>query len=329
MLTSKHRSVWLGATLALLSAGLLRGSWAANAPLTAGKPIVVPGGAGGFDWMRVDASSRRLFATHKGTKSLAVLDLKTEKPLPSPSVGTAQGVAIDQADNKIFLGDEEEHKVVVLDYRTLKVKSEIPVSGPVDDLMFCPINGMVYADKDDGTDVWVINAKTEKLVTSIHIPEAPEKIEYDRTSNRIYQNIKSNNTVQVIDPHTNKVVKTLDTAPATGPHGLVIDERAQRLFTAGSNGKLVVFDLKSGRSLGSVDIAPGVDQIAFDPGNKRIYCACRDAISVAEETDAGLRFIGNVPTPPRAHTLTVDPQTHAVWTCYADKQNSYLLKLTP
>lgn len=329
MTASTHRTVWLCGALALLSVGLLSASLAASTPLTAGQPIIVPGGAGGFDWMRVDTRSRRLFATHKGTKSLAILDLKTEKPLPSPGVGTAQGVGIDEADRKIFLGDEEEHKVVVLDYATLKLKSEIPVSGPVDDLLYCPANGMVYADKDDGTEVWVINAKTEKLVTSIHIPEAPEKIEYDRTSNRIYQNIKSNNTVQVINPSTNKVEKSWDTAPATGPHGLAIDERGQRLFTAGSNGKLVALDLKSGRSLGSVDIVPGVDQIAFDPGNKRIYCACREAVSVAEETAAGLRFIANVPTPPRAHTLTVDPQTHAVWTCYADKQNSYLLKLTP
>ena len=55
------------------------------------------------------------------------------------------------------------------------------------------------------------------------IPTAPEKMEYDRTSDRIYQNIKSNNTVQVIDPATNKVEKTFDTAPAVGPHGLAID----------------------------------------------------------------------------------------------------------
>src|SRR3569833_237052 len=243
---------WLYSSLVLLSAGLLHGAAVAEGPLTAGKPIVLPGGAGGFDWMRVDDASRRLFATHKGTKTLAVLDLKTERPLPAPTVGTAQGVDADRKDNMIFLGDEEEQKVVVLDYTTLKVKSEIPVKGPVDDLMYCPANGMVYADKDDGTEIWVIDAKSEKLVTTITIPEAPEKIEYDRTSNRIYQNIKSNNTVQVIDPATNKIEKKLDTTPATGPHGLVIDGRAQRLFTAASNGKLVAFDLKSGKSLGSV-----------------------------------------------------------------------------
>src|SRR3569833_2630325 len=97
-------SPWLYSSLVLLSAGLLHGAAVAEGPLTAGKPIVLPGGAGGFDWMRVDDGSRRLFATHKGTKSLAVLDLKSERPLPAPTGGTAQGVDVDRKDNKIFLG---------------------------------------------------------------------------------------------------------------------------------------------------------------------------------------------------------------------------------
>ncbi len=301
----------------------------ADAPLTAQKPIVIPGGAGGFDWMLVDSHSNRVFATHKGTKTVAVVDLKTDTPLPSIPVGTAQGVAFDLSDNKIFFGDDEEHKVVIVDYTTLKKTNEIAVTGPVDDVLYCPKNGMVYADHDDGEDIWVIDAKTEKIVSTITIPTAPEKIEYDKASDRIYQNIKSNNTVVVIDPATNKVEKTFDTAPATGPHGMVVDGKTQRLFSAGSNGKLVVIDLKTGKVISTVDIEKGVDQIAFDQGNQRIYCACRGAISVVQETGDGAKLLGNVTTPRGSHTIAVDTKTHAVWTCYSDSQDSYLMKLVP
>lgn len=298
-------------------------------PLTAGKPITISGGPGGFDWMLVDARSQRVFATHKGTKTVALVDLKTETALPSLPVGTAQGVAVDRKDNKIFLGDDEEHKVVVLDYTTLKQTGEIVVSGPVDDVLYCPKNGLVYADHDDGEDVWVIDPKTEKIVATVTVPSAPEKVEYDPASDRIYQNIKSNNTVQVIDPATNKVERTFDTAPATGPHGLAVDSKMQRLYSAGSNGKLVALDLKTGKVISTIDIATGVDQIAFDRGNQRIYCACRGFISVAQVTKAGLKLLGNVPSPKGSHTIAVDSKTHAVWTCYADAHDSYLLKFTP
>ena len=300
----------------------------ADAPLKASKPVLVPGGSGGFDWMLLDSHSHRVFATHKGTKSVAVIDTETEK-VTSVEVGTAQGVAIDRKDNKIFLGDDEEHKLVILDYTTLKKTGKIAVTGPVDDVLYCSKNGMVYADHDDGEDVWVIDAKTEKIVATVKIPTAPEKLEYDKTSGRIYQNIKSNSTVQVIDPATNKVEKTFDTAPATGPHGLAIDTKAQRLFSAGSNGKFVVIDLKTGKTIATADIEKGVDQIAFDKSNGRIYCACKGAISVLQTTESGVTVLGKVITPSGSHTITVDPKTHAVWTCFFDGKESYLLKLMP
>src|SRR5262249_32293345 len=99
-----------------------------------------------------------------------------------------------------------------------------------------------------------------------------------------------------------------------------------RLFSAGNNGKLVVIDLKTGKVIATVDIEKGVDQIAFDPGNQRLYCACRGAISVVQETETGAKLLSNVPSPQGAHTITVDSRTHDVWTCYADDHDSYLLK---
>ena len=72
----------------------------------------------------------------------------------------------------------------------------------------------------------------------------------------------------------------------TSPHGLAIDAKTRRVFAAGQ-GKVVMLDQKTGKVLASVDIAPGyVDQIAFDPDKKRLYCACGDAgaISVVGET---------------------------------------------
>ncbi len=324
MLSSTKCSFLSAALVALTALPTL-----AEEPLKAQKPIIIPGGPGGFDWMLLDGHSNRVFATHKGTKSVAIVDLATDSSITPVTVGTAQGIAIDRKDNKIFLGDDEEHKIVILDYKTLKQTGEIAVTGPVDDVLYCPINGMVYADHDDGTEVWVIDAKTEKIVATVTIPTAPEKIVYDRASQRIYQNIKSNNTVQVIDPVTNKVEKTFDTSPATGPHGLAIDTKTQRLFSAGNNGKLVVIDMKTGKVITTVDIEKGVDQIAFDRGNKRIYCACHGAISVVQETDEGVKFLGNVSTPKGSHTIAVDNNTHAVWTCYFDEHDSYLMKLMP
>ena len=41
----------------------------------------------------------------------------------------------------------------------------------------------------------------------------------------------------------------------------------------------------------------------------------------------GAVLLGNVAVPPRAHTIAVDPKTHAVWISYGTPQDSHLLRL--
>ena len=295
----------------------------AKAPLTPSKPILIPGGAAGFDWMTFDSKQRRMYVAHK-TAGLTVFDLDTSKVVATVPVGEAMGAAFDAVNDKIYVGTSAEQKVVVLDRKTLEKKGEIKVTGPCDDLTVCPANGMLYIDHDDGTDIWVVDTKTDKIVATITIPEAPEYLQYNKKANRIYQNIKSNNTVQVIDPATNKVEAVWKTDPATGPHGLAIDSKNQRLFTAGKNGKLVVIDMKSGKVVATVDIAAGVDQIAFDSSKGRVYCACAGKISVVQTTADSAVFLGDVPAPKGSHTLTIDTKTHSVWTSFTDGKASFL-----
>jgi DNA-binding beta-propeller fold protein YncE len=94
---------------------------------------------------------------------------------------------------------------------------------------------------------------------------------------------------------------------------------------------LVVMDADSGKVLSSVPIAKGVDQIAFDPSNQRIYCAAGGAgvVTVLHETETGVESLGDVKTATGAHTVTVDPKTHSVWVAYTERESgkSYVLRL--
>jgi DNA-binding beta-propeller fold protein YncE len=132
----------------------------------------------------------------------------------------------------------------------------------------------------------------------------------------------------LIDPTSNTIARTWSTLPAEKPHGLAIDPKTRRLFSAGGNGKLVVMDCATGVCLNSLDIAPGVDQIAFDPGNQRIYCASgQGKLSVLEETVEGAKLLGEVETAKGAHTLAVDPDTHSVWIAFPKDGVAYIAEL--
>jgi DNA-binding beta-propeller fold protein YncE len=175
----------------------------------------------------------------------------------------------------------------------------------------------------------VVDPGARRIVATIKVPKAPEFILYDPASDRIYQNIKSQPVTLAIDPATNSIIKTWSTEPAESLHGLAVNPTIHRLFSAGGNGKLSVLDSGSGNVLNSAEIASGVDQIAFDPAIKRIYCASgRSGLSVLEETADGVTLLGTIATPAGAHTVAVDPATHAVWIAYAKENESFISKLS-
>lgn len=301
---------------------------AADAPeLASQTAITVPGGPGHFDFMNFDAALHRVLACHPGGKNLVVLDVNTSQ-VTTIDTGEVNGVGIDAPDNKYFTAGGN-HDVVVIDRTSLQKVADIPTDGPCDDVVYNPKNGQVYVCNDDGTKDWVIDPKTNKITGSIAIAGAPEVMEYDAATDRIYQNIKPTDQVQVIDPATNAVVATWSTAPAHSPHGLALDTKKGRLFTAGKNGKLVEIDIASGKTLGTCDIAPGVDQIAFDPGTKLVYCGCTGFISVAKATKKGLTLVASIPNPAPSHNVAVDPETHTVWISYFDDKDSYLQAFAP
>ena len=303
----------------------------ADAPLlTPQTPIVVPGGPAKFDYMLVDPARHRLLASHPGSSDLVVLDLQTNTVQQLATGGEVNGIAVDEADNKLFTGGGGG-KVIVFDNTTLAKTGEITLSGPGDDIVLDTRADRLYVCHDNGAEDWVFNARDNTLLASIPIAGAPEFVVYDAGTDRLYQNIKPANALQVISPSTNTVVASWPTAPMISPHGLAINFKTHHVFSAGK-GKVIMLDEASGKVLSSVSIAPGsVDQITFDAGTQRLYCGCGDAgmISVVQETGSKLAFLGAVVSHPKTHTLAVDPETHAVWVSYFDAKGSYLQKFTP
>lgn len=316
----KNRLLLSGFLTLFLASHIL---WA-KVPLSPESPLSIPGKVGRFDFMEMDPAEQRVLAAHKGAGNLVILDLKQGSLLPSIPVGHVQGIAVASGLETYVVGDEDEHKVVFINSKTLKKTGELAVDGPVDAVAFDAKNGMAYADEDDGSKVWVIDVKKKRLVTTITIPGVPEVAAYDSATDRIYQNIKNKDSVVVINPTTNTIEAQWSSLPAKSPHGLVIDSQSKRAFVAGGNGNLVGIDLTSGKVVSHVEIAPGTDQIAFDSESKNIYCASKGFISVVKSTDSGLESMGNVPDHAGAHTIAVDPSRHEAWISFADNKKSFL-----
>jgi DNA-binding beta-propeller fold protein YncE len=299
------------------------------APLLAKPAITVPRAPGSFDYLNVDVDRHYLLAAHAGTKTLDVFKLDTGVLLKQILVGMSRGVVVDVKDRKFFVSTNDGILAVV-DRDNLVLNDKVTLPGPGDALAFDPKNGTVYIDEGGGTHIFTVNARTNKPGPVVTIPEDPEFINYDPATDKIYQNIVSTNSVVVVDPATNSVIATWSTLPATAPHGQAIDSQTGRVFAVGTNGILVALDIKTGALVAQAQVAPRVDQIVFDPGTLRIYCASgTGVVSVVQETTAGLTALGDVVVPEHAHTLTVDPTLHNVWIAYGGTHDDFIMQLTP
>lgn len=298
-----------------------------SAPLIAQTPIVVPGGAGHFDFMGYDEDAGLVLACHPGKSSFAVVDLATGVAKDVDAGVEVNGIAADSKNKRIYAAGPGK-TLVCFDSSNWTKVGALPLEGPGDCVQYDSKRGVVYVDNDDGTNLWVVDAKTLKLVGTVAIKEAPEYMEFDKGRDRIFQAIKSASVVQVIDPEARKVVAEYTLGELTSPHGLALDRKLGRIFVAGKNGKLVILDADSGKLLQTIDVVKGSDQIAYDRKLKRVYVPGQGQIQVIQIDADGGKLIGSVPVNPDTHRIAIDRKTSDVWVAYSDSSGSYFQKFT-
>ena len=295
--------------------------------LKAQQPVQVSQAPQRFDLLAVDSAGHRLLAAHSQAGTLTVVDLNTDKVVAEiAAADKVSGVAADTADGKYFAGGIQG--VAVVDSKSLKKTAFIATTGPTDDMAYDPASHKLYVTHDDGTELWVVDARKDAITGHIDIPGVPEIMGMDSAGHRLYLNIKDKNEVAVIDLQKDAVLATWPVPDTDSPHGLALDLKGGRLYVAGHSAKVSVLSLPDGKSLADIDIGDGrVDQIAFDAAAARLYVPSSGRLVVVD-TATG-KVLGSVDIPQGTHSVAVDPQTHLVWIAYADKDHSYLQAYAP
>src|SRR6202453_1595253 len=242
------------------------------ATLTPQAPVELTGTQGRFDFIKVDSARHRLLASHTGNGSLDIIDLATSKLIKSGPTGNAQGVAIDDAGGRYFVSLSSPPQMVTVDAKTLAITGKVPLPDAADILAYRPQADRVYVCNDTKPELWVIDPAAQKIVTTLTMPgSGMEDVASNPQDQFLYQNLKDSNLLAQIDATSLKVVSTWPTAPAEKPHGLALVPELNSVLVVGGNGKLVLMSLTDGKVTASADVAPKVDEIAYDPGYARAY----------------------------------------------------------
>src|ERR1700681_222262 len=242
--------------------------------LTPENPVEVAGTQGKFDFIKVDSANNRLLACHTGNGSFDVIDLKSSKLIKSLPTGNAQGVAIDSENNRYFVSVSKPTKMVIVDSTKLDVIGEVVLPGPADLIAYHSETNRVFVCNDNKPEMWVIDPMEKKVVSTISFPGGGmEDLGFDSRDTFLFQCLKDSNELAKLDLKTEKVVAKWSTSPVDKPHGIAMVPGTDQVLIVGGTGKLGLFDLSTGQIVGTADVSPKVDEIAYDPTLHRVYCA--------------------------------------------------------
>jgi hypothetical protein len=155
----------------------------------------------------------------------------------------------------------------------------------------------------------VVDANSGKKISDIKIEgDALEAMALDVFRPRMYLNNRAKNEVEVIDRWKGTQIASWPVTLCQNNVAMGLDEQRQRLFVGCRNGKVAVFDTNTGHELQALPIAPGADDLTYDPATKRIYAAGNGVVSVLEQIDADhYRSLGDVQAGPAAKTGLLVP----------------------
>jgi DNA-binding beta-propeller fold protein YncE len=272
------------------------------------------GGTGGFDYVTLDSSDRRLYVSH--ATQVEVLDADSGKLLgtiaDTPGV---HGAAIASAFKHGFTSNGRENKVSMFDPATLKLIKKIDVGKGPDGIYYEPKTKRVFTNNHGSHDITAIDAATGDVVGTVKAEGDGEQAIIG-ADGLIYVNSEEAGEVVVFDPKSLEVKHRFPIGVAKTPTGLAYDVKTNRLFIGCRNEpKMVVMDAATGKVINSYPIGAGVDFAGFDPDTHLIFFSCGDGtLSIYREKSADVyEDAGAVKTQPSAKTMVFDPKTKKIF----------------
>lgn len=268
------------------------------------------GGDGGWDCIRIDGQSHRLFIS-RGSHVM-VLGVNSGKLVGDiPNTNGLHDIALVAKLGKGYISDGRDNAVTVFDLKTLKQTKQIPVGLRPDVMAYDPSTNRVFAFNGGSQDATMIDAVTDTVVSTVKLDGKPEFGCPDGHGN-LFVNLEDKSSIVKIDIRGMKVSGTWPLSPGKGPTGLVIDPQWGLLFSACDKGMMVVSDLKTGKVVATPKIGNGPDGAGFDPGTGLAFSPNgRDGTVTIIGKD--FRVLQTVTTQQGARTMALDPSNHTIY----------------
>jgi DNA-binding beta-propeller fold protein YncE len=283
--------------------------------------------------------------TDRSNKSVDLIDAATGKFLGRVAGFTgfnkASGSAVSGPDGVIAVGNDQlwagdgDSTVKIIDLKSRSITDTISTGGQkrVDEMAYDPRDPLIIVvnNADKPPFVTFISSETHKVLGKIvldHASDGAEQPAWDPVTGKVYltipviDGVEANGAVAVIDPRTLKLEKMLPVTKCM-PAGLAVGPQAHLLIgcsddavDSGFPAQSLVMDARTGKIVATIDKIGGSDEVWYDDksGNYYLAAAKNPGGPVLGVIDARTdRWIANLPSGPRAHSVAADPKSGRVF----------------
>jgi DNA-binding beta-propeller fold protein YncE len=274
------------------------------------------GGDGSTDYLTAESGTGRVFISRQ--TRVMIVDGPTGKILGEiPGTPGVRGIAFAPRVGRGFTTNGGDSTVTMFDLRTLATIKKIPVKrGGLDGIMYDYIDDrIILTNHSHPGTMTVIDPGTGTVLGDVVLADnAPEGAVMD-DHGKIYVNLETRNSIQVVDVKSMKAVASWPLAPCVGPTGIAMDLRTNRIFS-GCSQKSVVVNGATGRVIATIANGDGVDAVAWDAAEHVLYIPAGKSGNVTVVRQIApdkYSVIATLNTVRGAKTISFDPSTRNVY----------------
>ena len=289
---------------------------------------IPPGPRPGFDHADIyqdSSGTSRLYVAHTGADRVDVIDCSANVYLRAlPGHPGVAGVLVESGQDLLFTSDRDAARVGVYRCSDEKLLTRLNVGAHPNGLAFDPGRRRLFCFNlgepiGENCTASVAEIGRPEVIATIRLPGRPRWAVYDPATDQVYVNIRVPAQILAIGAGSLTITRTID-VPAAGPHGLWID--GGRLFCAADGRALVVLHRDTGAVEAVLPLPGSPDVVTHDPALRHMYVAIGDPGVICVADTARMAILETVPTEPGAHTIGIDPHSHAVYAFLPDSSGA-------
>ena len=278
--------------------------------------FAIGGNDAGYDYLRVDAPTRRVFVAH--LNRVDVLNADNGARLGEiAGMHGVHGIEIIAELGKGYTSNGLDRTVTVFDRASLGIRKVIRYTGiKPDAIQYDPESRRLYVVNGGASgDVTIIDPVTDAIVDTVDLGGAKlEQIGFDGRG-RAFVNDEGKSVIHVFDTHALKRIGEWTLGGCEEPTGMAVDRAHHRVFAACGNQKLAVLDSDDGHVVATPAIGSDPDGAVFDPKTQRIFTSNKEGtLSVLREVSPDrYETLQTLATQPGARTLALDETTGRIY----------------